>query len=218
AGVSWTTSTYCDEAANFGLFLDYRNLKQINARVVEAARRLRVKKIVFGECGHAWRAALMMNTLNGPLDFLETPYPVHICEFTTALIRRGALKLDKSANAKYAVTYHDPCNIARAGGLLEEPREILRAVVLDFREMPANTIRERTFCCGGGGGLLSEELMELRMAGGKVRADAVKTTGANTLATICAICKAQLRESMQHHQTGAEVCGVHDLVAKAIVL
>lgn len=218
AGVSWTTSTYCDEAANFGLFLDYRNLKQINARVVEAARRLRVKKIIFGECGHAWRAALMMNTLNGPLDFLETPYPVHICEFTLALIRRRALKLDKSANASKSVTYHDPCNIARAGGLLEEPREILRSVVLDFREMPANTIRERTFCCGGGGGLLSEELMELRMAGGKVRADAVKTTGANTLATICAICKAQLRESLKHHQTGAEVVGVHDLVAKAIVL
>lgn len=218
AGISWTTSTYCDEAANFGLFLDYCNLKRINARVVEAARRLRVKKIVFGECGHAWRAALMMNTLNGPLDFLETSYPIHSCEFAANLIRRGALKLDKSANAKWAVTYHDPCNVARAGGLLEEPREILRAVVLDFREMPANTIRERTVCCGGGGGLLSEELMELRMAGGKVRAEACKATGANYLATVCAICKAQLRETMKHYQVGAEVGGVHDLVAKAIVL
>lgn len=218
AGVSWTTSTYCDEAANFGLFLNYRNLKQINARVVEAARRLRVKKIVFGECGHAWRAAVMMNTLNGPLGFLETPYPVHIAEFTADLIRRGALKLDKSANAKWAVTYHDPCNVARAAGLLEEPREILHAVVLDFREMPANTIREKTFCCGGGGGLLSEELMELRMAGGQLRAEACQATGANYLATICAICKAQLREVVKHHQVSAEVGGVHDLVAKAIVV
>ncbi len=218
AGVRWTTSTYCDEAANFGLFLNYRNLKQINARVVEAARRLRVKKIIFGECGHAWRAALMMNTLNGPLDFLDSPYPIHITEFTSGLIRRGAFKFDKSANAKWAVTYHDPCNVARAGGLLEEPREILRAVVLDVREMPSNTTRQRTFCCGGGGGLLTEELMELRMAGGKARAEAVKTTGANYVATICAICKAQLRESMKHHDTGAEVGGVHDLVAKALVL
>ena len=168
AGISWTTSTYASEAGNFGLFLNYEHLQKVNLRLVQAARQLRVKRLVIGECGHAWRAAqAFMDTLNGPLDFLESPRPEHICELAARLIRQGRLKLDKTANDGLAVTYHDPCNLARAGGLTEEPREILRAVVKDFREMSADTIRERTFCCGAGGGLLADELMEVRMKGAK---------------------------------------------------
>ena len=49
AGISWTTSTYCNEAGNFGLFLNYANLKKINNRILEAARQLKVKKIYWGE-------------------------------------------------------------------------------------------------------------------------------------------------------------------------
>jgi Fe-S oxidoreductase len=84
--------------------------------------------------------------------------------------------------------------------------------------MPENTIREKTFCCGAGGGLLTDEIMPLRMAGGKPRAEACRFTGANYLATICAICKAQLPEVMKHHKVDAAVGGVHDLVGKALVL
>lgn len=217
-GISWTTSTYCNEAGNFGLFLNYANLKKVNKRIVDAAKMLRVKRVIWGECGHAWRAGLYTDTLNGPLDFLDPPYPVHICEFTADMIRKGALKFDKSANDDLIVTYHDPCNPARAGGLLEEPREIIRATCNRFVEMPANTIREKTFCCGAGGGLLTDEIMPIRMAGGKPRAEACRSTGANYLATICAICKAQLPEVMKHWKVPAKVGGVHDLVARAIVL
>ncbi len=217
AGIGWTTSTYADEAANFGLFLDYRNMKALNHRIIEAARRLNVKLIVFGECGHAWRVAMFMKTLNGPLDFLRTPYPIHICEFTLDLLRRGAFRLNREANLGRTVAYHDPCNIARAGGPVEEPRALLRAAVLDVREMPENTIRQQTVCCGGGGGLLTEELMDLRVAGSKMRAEAFRTTRANTLATICAICKAQLRKVLPKHGIEAEVVGVHDLVGRALI-
>jgi len=49
AGISWTTSTYCNEAGNFGLFLNYANLKKTNNRILEAARQLKVKKIYWGE-------------------------------------------------------------------------------------------------------------------------------------------------------------------------
>ena len=217
-GISWTTSTYCNEAGNFGLFLNYRNLKLINKRIVEAARMLKVRRIIWGECGHAWRAALYTDTMNGPLDFLDPPYPVHICEFTVEMLRRGALKLDKAANDDVLVTYHDPCNPSRAGGLLEEPREIIRAACNRFVEMPANTIREKTFCCGAGGGLLTDEIMPIRMAGGQPRAEACRSTEATYLGTICAICKAQLPELMKHWKVPVKVGGVHDLVAKALVL
>jgi Fe-S oxidoreductase len=116
------------------------------------------------------------------------------------------------------VTYHDPCNTARAGGIIEEPREIIRAVVNDFREMPADTIRERTFCCGAGGGLLTDEIMELRMKGGGPRAEACRSTGANYLSTPCAICKAQLPYVMDYYKLEVTVGGVSDLVGKALVL
>lgn len=218
AGISWTTSTYASEAANFGLFLNYDNMQKINQRILKAARELEVKRIVWGECGHAWRAALYTQTLSGSMDFLEVPYPVHICQFTLDLLRRGAFKLDPSVNDEYTVTYHDPCNVARAGQLVEEPRELLRAVCNHFVEMPADTIREKTFCCGGGGGLLTSEIMDLRVAGSKPRAEALRQTGANRLATICAICKAQFQAVLPKHKLEAEVCGVHDLIGNALVL
>jgi Fe-S oxidoreductase len=219
AGVSWTTSTYASEGGNFGLFLNYEQLRKVNKRIVDAARQLKVKRLVMGECGHAWRAAqAFMDTLNGPLDFLESPRPEHICEFALRVIRRGSLRLNKAANDGLSVTYHDPCNLARAGGLMEEPREILRAVVSDFREMRADTIRERTFCCGAGGGLLADELMDVRMKGAKPRVEAFQASGANCLATPCAICKAQVPTAFQHYGVEAPVVGVMDLLGKAIML
>jgi Fe-S oxidoreductase len=219
AGLSWTTSTHASEAGNFGLFLNYEQLKEVNRRLVESARHLRVKRLVIGECGHAWRAAqAFMDTLNGPLDFLEAPRPEHICELAARLIRQGGLKLDKAANDGLAVTYHDPCNLARAGGLTEEPREILRAVVRDFREMSADTTREKTFCCGAGGGLLADELMDARMKGAQPRVEAFRATGADCLATPCAICKAQLPVAFEHYGVQARVTGVMDLLGKSIRL
>jgi Fe-S oxidoreductase len=219
-GVRWTTSTYCNEGGNFGLFLNYRNLKQVNRRIVDAARMLRVKTIIWGECGHAWRGGVLTPTLSGPMDMFDPPYPYHISQYIVDMLHRGALegKIDKSANDDLLVTYHDPCNPARGGQLLEEPREILRACCNRFVEMPADTIRERTFCCGGGGGLLTDELMPIRMAGGKPRAMAVKHVQANYLATICAICKAQLPEVMKYWKVPVQVGGVIDLLAKALKL
>jgi len=75
---------------------------------------------------------------------------VHICEFTADLIHHGKLRLDPSRNDRWNVTYHDSCNPSRAMGLLEEPRHILKNVCRNFHEMPENTIREQTFCCGSG--------------------------------------------------------------------
>lgn len=219
-GIRWTTSTYCNEGGNFGLFLNYQNLKKVNRRIIDAARMLNVKTIIWGECGHAWRGAILTPTLNGPMDMFDPPYPYHISQFMVKMLRKGAFegRLDKSANDDYTVTFHDPCNTARAGQLLDEPREILAACVNKFIEMPRNTIREKTYCCGAGGGLLTDELMPIRMAGGKPRALAVKHTGANYLATICAICKAQLPESMHYWDVPVKVGGTIDLFVRALKL
>ena len=217
-GIPWTTSTYCNEAGNFGLFLNFYNLKKVNKRIIDAARMLNVKTIIWGECGHAWRGGIMTPTLNGPMDAFDPPYPYHISQFMVDMMRKGAFdgKLDKSANDDYVVTYHDPCNPARAGQLIDEPRKILHACCNHFVEMPADTIREKTYCCGGGGGLMTDEIMAVRMAGGKPRAMAVKHVKANYLATICAICKAQLPEVLKYWDVPAQVGGVIELFTNAI--
>jgi len=234
AGVSFTFSSHASEFANFGMFIgNYDQMRKIATRIADAARELKVKRIVVGECGHAWRVAYnFWNTLAGPFEFLDPkhPMPMHICEFTNNLIKQGALKLDKSANDEFTVTYHDSCNVARAsrmgddpGGQFEIPREILRAVCNKYVEMPDSVNREKTYCCGGGGGLLTDELMELRVKGAAPKAAALKEMidkkGVNMMAMICAICKAQFTKVLPYYDIPMEaVGGVHQFVSNAIQL
>ena len=121
---------------------------------------------------------------------------VHIAEFTADLIKHGKLDLDTRRNDNLKVTFHDSCNPARGMGMFDEPRYVIKNVCNHFYDMPANTIREQTFCCGSGSGLNAGEDMELRMAGGLPRANAVKYVhekhGVNMLACVCAIDRAAL--------------------------
>jgi Fe-S oxidoreductase len=178
-----------------------------------------------------------MDTLNGPADFLEVPKSpitgtvfentrstkmVHICEFTADLIKNNKIRLDKNRNNHWHATFHDSCNPARGMGLLEEPRYILKSVLNNFTEMPDNTIREQTFCCGSGAGLGTEENFEMRMRGGFPRANAVKhvaeKNGVNLLTCICAIDKATLPPLLQYWVPGVEVGGIHELVGNALIM
>ena len=234
AGVSWTFSTYASEAANFGLFIgSQEHMQRLALRIREAAIQLKVKRIVIGECGHAWRVAYnYLDTLAGPWDFLDPRYPVpqHICEFTYNLIRQGRLKLDKTQNDDKVLTYHDSCNVARAsrmgdtpGGQFEIPRAIIRATCNHFCEMDDETIRERTFCCGGGGGLLTDELIELRVKGAKPRIEALSNVmrdkGVTHMVSICAICKSQLTRVLPLYGIEMDrILSLHQLVSNAIVL
>ncbi len=234
AGISWTLSSYASEAANFSMFIgNHDNLHRVALRIREAALDLGVKRIIVGECGHAWRVAYSFwNTLIGPFDFLDPRYPIpqHICEFTYDLIQRGALKLDKSANDDKIVTFHDSCNVSRAsrmgkmpGGQFVIPRAVIKACVNNFHDMAPDTIHENTFCCGGGGGLLTDDLMELRVKGAQPRMQAlhevVEEYGVNYLAAICAICKSQFTKVLPYYKFPMDMIGsVHGLVSKAIQL
>jgi len=234
AGISWTISSHASEAANFGLFTgSYENMRKVALRIREAALDLGVKRIVFGECGHAWRVAYSyLNTLAGPFDFLDPRYPApqHIVEVTHDLIERGALTLDASANDERRVTFHDSCNIARAsrmgdvpGGQFELPRAVLRAVSNYFFEMREDTIREATFCCGGGGGLLTDDLVELRVKGAMPRMQALKEVvdahGVTHMVAICAICKSQFAKMLPFYGFEMDqILSLHQLVGDAIVL
>jgi Fe-S oxidoreductase len=237
-GLRITWSTYASEGGNFGFFTSHETMKRLNSKMYAEAKRLGVKWILGGECGHMWRViSQYMDTMNGPADFLEAPVNpitgtkfenasstkmVHIAEFTADLIKHGKLDLDPGRNDNKIITFHDSCNPSRGMGLLDEPRYVIRNVANNFYEMPANTIREQTFCCGSGSGLNAGENMELRMAGGFPRANAVKYVheqfGVNMLACVCAIDRAALPASMSYWVPEVEVTGLHELVANALIL
>jgi Fe-S oxidoreductase len=178
-----------------------------------------------------------MDTMNGPADFLEVPKSpitgtvfdnarstkmVHIVEFTADLIKHGKLKLDTTRNDSVRVTFHDSCNPARAMGFLEEPRYVINNVCKHFFEMPPNTIRDQTFCCGGGAGLGTDENMEMRLRGGLPRGNAVRYVqekhGVNRLGAICAIDRATLTTVCDYWAPGVKVTGIHELVANAMIM
>jgi Fe-S oxidoreductase len=236
-GLDITWSTYASEGGNFGYFTSHEMAKRLNAKMYAEAERLGVKWILGGECGHMWRVINQyMDTFNGPPDTLEQPVsPItgtkfenakttkmtHIIEFTADLIQHNKLKLDPSRNDPLKVTFHDSCNPARGMGLLDEPRYVIRNVCNNFYEMPPNTIREQTFCCGSGAGLNAGENMELRMQGGLPRANAVKHVhekhDVNMLACICAIDRAVLPNLMEYWVPEVEVTGIHEMVGNALV-
>lgn len=234
AGISWTVSSHASEAANFGMFIgSYENMRKVSMRIREAAIKLKVKRIVIGECGHAWRVAYsFLNTLAGPFDFLDPKYPVpqHIIEVTHDLIQRDVLKFDKSANDHLNITFHDSCNVARAsrmgntpGGQFRLPREVIKAVANNFYDMAPETIHENTFCCGGGGGLLTDDLIELRVKGAMPRMQALKQVvdehDVNHLVAICAICKSQFSKTLPYYDFPMDMIGsLHALVSNAIQL
>jgi Fe-S oxidoreductase len=237
-GLDYTWSTYASEGGNFGLFTSADMMKKLNAKIYAEAKRLGVKWILGGECGHMWRVLNQyMDTMNGPADFLEVPRSpitgtvfenarstkmVHITEFTADLIKHGKLKLDPSMNDHIRATFHDSCNPARAMGLFEEPRYVIKNVCNNFFEMPENTIREQTFCCGGGAGLGTDENMEMRLRGGLPRGNAVRHVrdkyDVNQLACVCAIDRATLVTVCDYWAPGVEVTGVHEMVANALVM
>jgi [DsrC]-trisulfide reductase subunit K len=234
AGVSWTLSSYASEAANFGLFIgNYENMRLVSQRIRKAALDLGVKRIIFGECGHAWRVAYSyLNTLAGPWDFLDQNYPIpqHILEFTWGEIQKGTLNLDKSKNDHMTLTYHDSCNVARAsrmgtepGGQFEIPRNVIKAVCNNYVDMDRDTIYESTLCCGGGGGLLTDDLMDLRVKGASPRMTALQqvteSNGVTHMAAICAICKTQFSKVMPKYGYDMDsIVSVHQLVSNAIIL
>ena len=237
-GLDYTFTSFASEGGNFGLFHSNELMKRLNAKIYGEAKRLGVKWILGGECGHMWRVLHQyMDTMNGPTDYMEKPKSpitgtvfenaastkmIHITEFLADIVHHGKLKLDPSRNDHLKVTYHDSCNPARGMGLLDEPRYMIKASCNNFHEMPENTIREQTFCCGSGAGLGTDENMDMRLRGGFPRANAVKHVyekhGVNRLACICAIDKATLSPLMEYWVPEVEVCGVCELVGNALVM
>jgi CheY-like chemotaxis protein len=131
-------------------------------------------------------------------------------------VNTGRITLDPTANTK-PVTYHDPCNLARSGGITEEPRFLLKKACLDFREMTPN--RQEAFCCsGGGGGMSMSEYAPRRLQVASVKADQIKATDAEAVATACHNCVDGLSDLIKHYEINIPVRNVCEFVADATVM
>jgi Fe-S oxidoreductase len=212
-GDRWTIGTGYFDGINYGLFYNDQVLEHVLRKMQAEVKRLHGKKILIGECGHASRTAkYFYPTFCGGR---QAEPVINILEYTHKAWREGRLKL-KPNTITERVTYHDPCNIARPGWIVEQPRELLKAFCSDYVEMTPN--RRDNICCGGGSGTVSiDEIKPYRMlVGGRAKAEQIKATGAKYCVAPCANCKKQLRELMEAHGVDCQIVGLHDLLYKAI--
>jgi len=211
----WTISTKVYDVTNYSYFSGEEGDARILAERYSAEiKELEAEKLVLGECGHGYRAFRW----EGP-DWMRKNYPVDavsVLQLMAEYIRKGIVKTDPSLNTK-RVTLHDPCNLVRNGGVIEEQRYILKNSVSDFVEMTPN--RTDNYCCGGGGGQLAMgAYAERRVKSGSIKAEQIRATGAKVVATPCHNCIDQLMELNHKYELGVEIKTVGELLADSLIL
>lgn len=214
AGESYTLSSKYWDVTNYALFNgDDKDATTIAGYVLQEADKLGCDTIICTECGHGMRQLKYM----APIWLKRSDFKVRaFVEVVTEYIKTGRIHLNRSVNQE-RVTYHDPCNQARSGNYIEEPRIVLRNSVMDF--VDTTPCGRNNFCCGGGGGALTmSEYRTWRLDAAKTKADQIRATGAKIVATSCHNCIDQLSEINRHYKLGVKVVNTCELTANAILL
>ena len=215
AGESWTLSTKMFDETNYAFYSGNTEQAGLLAqRMYDEMMRLKANRCVLAECGHGYRVSWW----EAP-NYLKTsiPYEVFTCgEIIAEYIRERRIRVDPS-RVKGKVTLHDPCNLVRTGGVIEEQRYIMRRTVSDFVEMsPHGT---DNLCCGGGGGQLAmSEYSERRLKVSALKAEQIKKTGADIVCSPCHNCIDQLNQTNAAFKLGLKIMTVAEIVAEALVL
>ena len=215
AGENWTMPSEGWDMTNFGLFSGDDDLAGACAgRVYEKVEELRGNKLVMSECGHGYRSTRCEgpNWAKKDVDFEMEGSVITMWRY----VKEGRIKVDRSKNPE-SYTYHDSCNNARSCGMTEEPRDLLKSVVGEFREMYPN--RAENYCCTGGGGAMSmSEYRTERLKSGKAKADQLRATGAEYVVTSCHNCVDGLTDLIKHYNLNMKVTQLVTLVSNALVV
>jgi len=203
-GADWTMpSTPGWDNSDMAMYTgDNEIMGRVKREHFDTAARLKVKRIVMGECGHAFRSVYDMG--NRWLNWRMPPIPiVHAIDYYYELLKTGKLKLKEKY--KKSVTLHDPCNVIRGGGLAEKSRYVTKALCENFIEMTPN--REHNFCCNAGGGVINcgPPFKDKRVLSNRVKADQIKATGAEVLISPCHNCHSGLEDINHHYKCGVEI-------------
>ncbi len=213
AGVSWTLCSEAFEATNAGIQIGSSDIAaELVERVVKGAEKLKVKYVISPECGHAYTAIRW----EGP-NLIGRRYPfkvVHILELLDELRAAGKLKTKGMEEAR--LTFHDPCQIVRKGGVLEPPRNLLNQVAANFVEMSDH--REMNWCCGGGGGVSANERAdELRLKVFARKKSQLDELNVDKLVTACANCRLMLEDGLEEYRVELPVVGLTEMLAEHLV-
>jgi len=203
AGENWTVPSEGWEETSLAMFAgDWAACKMQVETVYAAMERLKPKRMVVTECGHAYRATVVEGPYWAGIDTGQTPVEsLHYVEWVAEALRTGKLKIDPSKKIKEPVTYQDSCNYIRNAGLGDVAREIMSYIAEDFREM--SPCREHNFCCGGGGGLNGiGRYRPERNVGLKVKRDQILATGAKLVISPCHNCWDAIRDLEEVYKVG----------------
>ncbi|MCW2310231.1 (Fe-S)-binding protein [Rhodobium gokarnense] len=210
AGLSWTLSSEAFEATNSGIQIGSSDIaRELVSRVVEAAEKLKVKTVISPECGHAYTALRW----EGP-NLIGRPYSFkarHIVEVLDELRERGLLKTEGMEDE--LVTFHDPCQLVRRGGVEKEPRRLVDMICSNFVEMHDHG--KLNWCCGAGGGVGAiEEAHDLKMTAFNAKKRQLEEVRPDKLITACANCRIQLEEGLEENNMDIPVVGLTEMLAE----
>ena len=175
----------------------------------ETAQRLRVKKIVMGECGHAYRS--IYDVGNRWLGWKDMPIPViHSAQFFAELLKDGKIKVAKTFDEP--VTIQDPCNIVRGMGLHEDLRYVVKQFFPEIIEMEPN--RDHNYCCCAGGGVINTgpPWKKKRVLGNRVKAEQMAATGVKTVISPCNNCHGGIEDIIHHYKLGMHLKFLGDFI------
>ncbi|MBE9570265.1 MAG: (Fe-S)-binding protein [Proteobacteria bacterium] len=220
AGEDWTMPSSGWDCTNLPMFAGDRALAgEVVKSMYEKALELGVEKILITECGHAYRSAAFEGPyLAGYADGKPPVEIVHSVQLLYEYLRDGRISIDPDKRIEEPVTYQDPCNVSRNGGLWEEGRKIIEYLAKDFRDMSPN--REHNHCCGGGGGFIpmGSEFKSRRMVSGKVKAEQIKATGAKIVITPCHNCFDQITDLNEEYELGVKVASLKELICEQMII
>ena len=214
-GYDWTMpATDGWDNSNMAMFSgDFEIMSRVERMHWDTATRLKVKRVVMGECGHAFRGAVY----DGPrwLGWNGPPLTLtHAIEFYYEILKEGRIKIREKY--KEPITIQDPCNTVRGRGLGDKLRYVMDALCEDFRDVSPN--QEHNFCCGAGGGLINcgPHWKNVRMLGNRVKAEQLAATGAGMVCTPCHNCHSGLEDVIGFYDLGMHVKFISEILVEAM--
>jgi Fe-S oxidoreductase len=210
ANVSWTISSEAFEATNSGIQIGSSDIAaELVQRIVDAAAKLKVKNVISPECGHAYMAIRWdgPNLIGKSYDFKV----VHILELLDDLRQQGRLKV--SGRLSQRLTYHDPCQISRRGGVIDEPRNLINMIADNFTEMPDTG--KMNWCCGAGGGVSSNERAdEIRLQVFQRKKDQLDAIHVDGMISACSNCRIHLEDGLEEYHMDMPVLSLTETLAE----
>ena len=207
---TWTIASAAFEATNSGIQIGAADIaKELVNRVVTAAEKLQVKTVISPECGHAYTAIRWEgpNLIGRPFTFEVK----HILEVLDEFREQGKLKTLGFESER--LTFHDPCQLVRRGGVVEQPRHLLKMIASNFVEMSDHG--KMNWCCGGGGGHSAiEEAHEIRTQVFQRKKTQLEELQVEKLVTACANCRIVMEEGLESYEMQLPIVGLTEMLAK----